>query len=249
VLCAPAVLLAWLLAEPPKTEARHAYMETGRRAVALTFRSPALFTVMLLMSATTLAISAMGVLQQFFLREAGVPLWGIGVGVAAQMGLGAAGSWLADPVGRRLGLRRVFWIMPVMSALALTAAVPGSAWLFPIFILPAAGWNLMYPHFTVYLARRAPEALRASVISVSNLVSGGASLIVVPLAALGVDRIGFRPTLLVLSAALLLVTVVAYLAWTRAEGNPDDPDHPDGPDSEDGQALVDAPDTPLVPSV
>ncbi len=256
VLCTPAILLAWLLTEPPKTEERHAYMETGRRALALSFRTPALFSVMILMSVTTLAIASMGVLQQFFLREAGVPLWGIGIGVAAQMGLGAIASWLADPVGRRIGLRRVFWAMPIGSALALVAAAPGTAWLFPIFILPTAGWNLMYPHFTVYLARRAPEALRASVISVSNVISGVASLIVVPIVALGMDHLGFRPTLLLLSAGLTVAAGIAYLAWSRAEGDTDldtdfevdDTEESDATEGGGGQPAVDAPDAPPVPS-
>jgi len=249
VVCTPAVLLAWFLTEPPKTEERHAYMETGRRAVALSLRTPKLASVMVLMSVTTLAISSMGVLQQFFLREAGVPLWGIGTGVAAQMGLGAIGSWLADPVGRRIGLRRVFWVMPIGSAIALVAAAPGTAWLFPVFILPTLGWNLMYPHFTVYLARRAPEALRASVISVSNVISGVAALIVVPVVALGMDHLGFRPTLLLLAAGLTTAATVAYVAWSRAEGDTDlDASFDVEAGIEDGQPTVDAPDAPPVPS-
>jgi len=253
VLCTPAILLAWFLTEPPKTEERHAYMETGRRAVTLALRTPALFSVMILMSVTTLAISSMGVLQQFFLREAGVPLWGIGIGVAAQMGVGAVASWLAAPVGRRIGLRRVFWIMPIGSALALVAAAPGTAWLFPIFILPTAGWNLMYPHFTVYLARRAPEALRASVISVASIISGIAALIVVPVVALGMDHLGFRPTLLLLAAGLTIAATVAYLAWARTERDTDldadfEIDEDDNIEDKDRQPGVDAPEAPPVPS-
>ena len=255
VLCTPAVLLAWFLTEPPKTEERHAYLETGRRAIALTWRSPALLWSMLLMSVLTLAIASVGVLQQFFLREAGVPLWGIGLGVAAQMAVGAVGSWLAAPVGRHLGVRRMFWLMPVASSLALFAAVPGTAWLFPVFILPSLGWNLMYPHFTVYLARRAPEAIRASVISVSNLVTGVTSVVVVPVVALGMDRLGFRPTLILLALGLTAAGIVAYLAWSATERGTDldsdlDEDVDADPDTatEDGQPSVDAPDAPPVPS-
>ncbi len=260
VLCTPAVLIAWFLTEPPKTEERHAYLETGRRAIALTWRSPALLWSMLLMSVMTLAIASVGVLQQFFLREAGVPLWGIGIGVAGQMVVGALGSWLAAPVGRRLGVRRVFGMMPVVSSLALFAAVPGTAWLFPVFVLPALGWNLMYPHFTVYLARRAPEAVRASVISVSNLVTGIASVIVVPIVALGMDRLGFRPTLVLLALALATAGVIAYLAWSAAERGADldaeldaeldaDPEGGEGGEGgEHGHPVVDAPDAPPVPS-
>ena len=43
VATTPAILLAWLFTEPPRTEERHAYFETGRRAVALTVRTPTLY--------------------------------------------------------------------------------------------------------------------------------------------------------------------------------------------------------------
>ena len=156
-----------------------------------------------------------------FLRDAGIPLWGIGIGVAAQTGLGAIGSWMSERVGARLGLSRVFWLMPVGSAIALVAAVPGTAWLFPLFIFPSLGWNVMYPHFTEYLARRTPEAVRASVISVSNLISGLLSVIVTPVVALGVDRIGFRPTLTALAASLVAVIADLHGAeLTLADNGP-----------------------------
>ncbi len=241
---APAILLAWLLSEPPKTEERHPYFETGRLAIALTARTPSLFWLMILMTATTTAIASMGVFQQPFLRDAGVPLWGIGVGVSLQMGLGAVGSWLSHRSGRWIGIARIFWLMPVGSAIALLAAVPGTAWLFPLFIFPSLGWNVMYPHFAEYLARRTPEAVRASVISVSNLVSGGVSVAVVPFVALGVDHLGFRPTISLLAAVLAAVVGIAYLAWLRAGGA--EP-FEDG-DATGGQTGVDAPDARAVPS-
>ncbi|MGE3962168.1 MAG: MFS transporter [Dehalococcoidia bacterium] len=244
----PAVVLAWRFTEPPRTEERHAYLETGRRAIALTARTPSLFWVMILMTATTTAIASMGVFQQPFLRDAGIPLWGIGVGVSLQMGVGAVGSWMADRAGRWIGIARVFWLMPIASALALLAAVPGTAWLFPLFIFPSIGWNVMYPHFAEYLARRTPEAVRASVISVSNLISGGVSVVVVPFVALGVDHLGFRPTIALLAATLAAVIAVAYLGWRRAGGH--GPLDEEGPHDEQAgsQSGVDAPDPPPVPS-
>ena len=245
VATTPAILLAWLFTEPPRTEDRHAYFETGRRAVTLTVRTPALFWLMVLMTATTTAIATMGVFQQPFLRDAGIPLWGIGIGVAAQTGLGAIGSWMSERVGARLGLSRVFWLMPVGSAIALVAAVPGTAWLFPLFIFPSLGWNVMYPHFTEYLARRTPEAVRASVISVSNLISGLLSVIVTPVVALGVDRLGFRPTLTALAASLVAVIAIAYLAWLRADRATPFEDGAPG----DGRPDIDAPDAPAIPSM
>lgn len=238
-LTAPAILLAWLMTEPPRSDERHTYLETGRRAVALTFRHPALLAAMVLMSVTTIAITAVSIFQQHFLREAGIPVWGIGLFVAGQMGVAAAGSWISAPLGNRLGLRRTMWMMPIGSALALIAAAPGHLALYAFFLFPALGWNVLYPHFVDYLARRVTDSLRASLISIANVVGGIAALVIVPLTGLGVDRLGFGPTITILCAVLTAAAVGSYLVWSRATD----------PGEHEGQRTVDAPDAPPVPSV
>jgi MFS family permease len=233
VLSAPAIILAWLMTEPPRSDERRGYLDTGREAILIVARSMNLLSAMLLMGVTTVAIAAMAVLQQHFLREAGVPIWGIGFFVAGQMGLAALGSWLSAPIGRWLGLRRLFWLMPLGSAAALLAGAGGSVYLYAIFIFPALGWNVLYPHFIEYVATRVTQSVRATVISIANVVSGIASIILIPLVGLGVDRIGREPATAMVAVFLVAATVVTYLAWARTVPPPldghDAVDTPAGP--------------------
>ena len=84
-----------------------------------------------------------------------------------------------------------------------------------------------------------------SVISVSNLISGLLSVIVTPVVALGVDRLGFRPTLTALAASLVAVIAITYLAWLRADRATPFEDGAPG----DGRPDIDAPDAPAIPSM
>ncbi len=213
---APAIALAWLLHEPPRDDERHSYLQTGVLAVRQLLATPALLTVTGLMTVTTIAIALVSVLQQRYLLDAGIPVWVVGVFVAAQMALAALGSWLSEPVGRVLPLTRMFWLMPVLSALALLAAASGSAWLYPLFIFPAFGWNVMFPHVTDYLARRVTDSLRSTLISASNMVSAVSNIAVVTVTGFAVDRAGLAITVVVLGAVLAGIAVALYLAWLHA---------------------------------
>ena len=219
VLSAPALVIAWLMTEPPRDDERRTYLQTGREGVAVVLRSAPILGAMGLMSATTVSIAAIAVLQQHFLRETGVPVWGIGFFVAAQMGLAAIGSWVAAPLGRRLGVRRVFWMMPLGSALALLAGASGSVYLYPALIFPAFGWNVMFPHFIDYLARRVMDSLRATVISVANVAGSVASIALIPLLGLGVDRLGFAPSIATLAIGLTIAVLGLYQAWWRVDAS------------------------------
>ncbi|MCK9486234.1 MAG: MFS transporter [Dehalococcoidia bacterium] len=215
-LSAPAIVLAWVLHEPPRQDERHPYLQTGVRAVQVLLRSRAMLTVTGLMTVTTLAIALMGVLQQRYLLDAGVPVWGIGLFVAGQMGLAAVGSWMAEPVGRWLPLRHIFWAMPALSAVSLVAAVSGNVWLYPLFIFPSFGWNVMFPHVTDYLARRVTDSLRSTLMSASNMISAVCNIGFVSATGLAIDRTGMTGTLIVVAAGLLAAVAFLYLAWLRA---------------------------------
>jgi hypothetical protein len=170
----------------------------------------------MLMTLTTQSIALVAVLQQQFLLNAGIPVWAVGLFVAVQMLLGAGASWISEPVGRRLTLRRVFWWMPVLSGVALLAATPGSIWLYPLFIFPAFGWNIMYPHFSDYVSRRVTDSLRATLISVTNFIEAVTALVLVPLVGLAVDRLGFAEATLIASVVITVASGGFYAVWLRA---------------------------------
>ncbi len=214
-LSTPGIVLAWMMHEPPRDDERHTYMQTGIRAVRLLLGTRSLLTVTGLMTVTTAAIALVSVLQQRFLLDAGIPIWGIGLFVALQMALSAVGSWMAEPVGRVLPLRHMFWAMPVLSALSLLAAVTGNAWFFPVFIFSSFGWNVMFPHVTDYLARRVTDSLRSTLMSASNMVTAVSNIALVTSAGYAIDRAGFGATLTVVALVLTSIAVLLYFAWLR----------------------------------
>lgn len=214
-LSTPGVALAWMLHEPPRDDERHSYVQTGVRAVRHLLASRSMLAVTGLMTVTTLAISLMSVLQQRYLLDAGIPVWGIGLFVAGQMGLAAVGSWMAEPVGRWMPLRHLFWVMPALSGLSVMAAISGNAWLYPLFIFPAFGWNVMFPHVTDYLARRVTDSLRSTLMSASNMISAVCNIGFVTVTGFAIDRTGMTGTLTVVASVLVVIVALLYLAWLR----------------------------------
>lgn len=215
-LSLPAILLAWRMHEPPREGERHSYLQTGRLALSGVARSASLRSVIVLMALTTFSIALVGVTQQILVVDAGMPLWSVGLFVALQMAMAALGSAVADRFGRWLTLRRTFLLMPLLSTLALLAVIPGSIWLYPLFIFPAFGWNVMWPHFADYLSRRAPDSLRATTISIASVVASAGSILITPVVGLGVDRLGMATALSLTSLVYATAVFVAYLAWRRA---------------------------------
>ncbi|MQA00278.1 MAG: MFS transporter [Dehalococcoidia bacterium] len=216
LLSMPALFFAWRMSEPPPSEERAPFLETGRDALRFVASTPAIWSVVLLVAFATVAVATMAVAQQPVVLDYGVPLWTLGLFVGAQMALAAVGSWVAAPLGRVLGLRHVLWSMPLVSALALLAGASGVPWLFPLFILPAFGWNVLYVHVTDYVSRRAPERVRATAVSVGSMVASVTSVV----AGLGLawlaDRAGLGAALTAAAFVLCVLTAFAYLVWWRA---------------------------------
>lgn len=234
VLTIPIIGLACLLKEPPRSDERHTYLGTGRAAIVLVGRTPALLAAMVLVTVTTQSLVLVAVLQQRFLLDAGIPLWAIGPMVAIQLAAAAAGSWLSEPIGRWLTLPRTFLLMPLLCSAALLAAAPGTAWLYPLFIVPSIGWNVMFPPFTDYLARRVPDSLRATSMSIASAVSGVTAIAGMPLVGTSIDHLGFGPTVVMTAGTLASIATVAYVVWSRAGGA--------------ALPVIDATDAPAVPS-
>lgn len=212
----PAVVMAWRLREPPRDDERHSYLETGRLALRNVARSRPLRSAIVLMAITTWSIALVSITQQIVIVRAGLPVWSVGLFVAGQMAMAALGSALAHRFGNALSVRRTFLWMPLLSTLALLAAVPQSIWLYPVFIFPAFGWNVMWPHFAEYLSHRAPDSLRATTISVASVIASAGAILVAPVLALGVDRLGLAEAITGASLVYALGVLAAYTAWSRA---------------------------------
>jgi MFS family permease len=228
--------------EPPREDGRTSFRAIGAGALKRIATTRSMWSVVLLGTVTQQAIVLMAIIQQPVLLGFGFPIWSLGIFVAVQMLVGAAGSWLAGAFGQRVGLRVLFLVVPLVSALSLLAGVSDWPWMYALFMLPAAGYHLVFPHAAGFLARRVGEGERATVISMASMVASTATVVVTPLLGLLVDRSSLDSALTAASLGLATVAVLAYLAWVTSDDTKRDPQIAAGagPSPDAGAADADA---------
>ena len=222
-LTLPSLLIMWRVTEPPRRGGRSSIRSIGGTAVATLFTTRSMWSVVLFQVVVTQAIILMATLQQPVLLAHGAPLWSLGVFIAAQMLLGAGASWLSGPVGERLGLRWMLLIVPAASALTLLAGASDLPWTYALFVFPAAGFHIVFPHASGFLARRVSERERATVISIASMAASATSVAVTPLLGLLADRRGLDTALIVAGLAFTGLALLAYLAWVTGGDTERDP--------------------------
>jgi MFS family permease len=230
-LTAPSLLIMWRMAEPPTRGGRSSIRAIGGTAITRLFKTRSMWSVVLFQVVVTETIILMATLQQPVLMAHGAPIWSLGIFIAAQMLVGAAGSWLAGPISERLGLRWLFLIMPLASALSLLAGASDMPWTYALFIFPAAGFHLIFPHASGFLARRVTERERATVISLASMIASATSVVITPLLGLLVDRRGLDTAFVTAGAGLAALSLLAYLAWVTSDDTSRDPAEPPANDS------------------
>jgi MFS family permease len=230
-LTAPSLLIMWRVTEPRARGGQASIRAIGGAAIARLFTSRSMWSVVLFQVVVTEAIILMATLQQPVLLAHGAPIWSLGIFIAAQMLLGAAGSWLAGPVSERLGLHVLFIVVPLASALSLLAGASDMPWTYALFVFPAAGFHLIFPHASGFLARRVTERERATVISLASMFASATSVAVTPLLGLLVDRRGLDTAFIVAGLSFAALSLVAYLAWVTSGDTSRDPAEP--PTSDD----------------
>jgi hypothetical protein len=218
VLTVPSALLALALTEPPRehTDERPNFFATGRQAARRVRRSRPMWSVMLLMTAVTVAITTMGTALQPVVVSYGVPLWTLGLFSGTQLVLSALGGWTAHSLGQRIGLRAMLGVGGALAGLALFGGASGLVWLFPLFILPSFSWNAINPFVTDFLARRSPTRERATVLSIDSVSGQAAAIPVGVLVGVLVDRSGLGLALSIAAAGVLALVAVAYAIWSRS---------------------------------
>ena len=240
-LTLPSLLIMWRIAEPGARGGRAGIRAIGGQALRRLVTTRSMWSVVLLQTVVVMSIILMATLQQPILLRHGAPIWSLGVFIAAQMLVAAAGSWISGPVGERLGLRALFLAAPLASALALLAGASGQAWTYALFIFPAAGFHLVFTHTSGFLARRVTDRERATVISLASMASSATSVAVTPLLGLLVDRQGLDTGLVVASLGLAVLSLLAYLLWSTSGDTARDPARPPGRNE-----AIDDPAPPLV---
>jgi len=225
-LTAPSLLIMWRIKEPPTRGGRSSIRAIGGAAIARLFTTRSMWSVVLFQVVVAEAIILMATLQQPVLLAHGAPIWSLGFFIAAQMLLGAAGSWLAGPASERLGLHVLFIVVPLASALSLLAGASDMPWTYALFVFPAAGFHLIFPHASGFLARRVTERERATVISLASMFASATSVTITPLLGLLVDRRGLDTAFIVAAIGFTALSLVAYLAWVTSGDTNRDPAEP-----------------------
>lgn len=210
------VVLAFALTDPPREGGRRPFARIGGEAVRRVLGSRALFTAAVLMGLATVAVHTMGITMQPVALSYGVPVWSLGVFVGAQLGFSALCAALADRIGRRIGLAAIFLTMPLVSAFALLGGAGGLIWLYPIFILPSLGWNVLWPYVADYIARRVEDNIRATALSVASVVVHLMTIAVLPFFGLAIDRQGLDTGLTVAALSIALAALAVFAVWWRA---------------------------------
>jgi MFS family permease len=213
LLTLPSIFIVVRMHEPPRSGVRSSVRAIGSGALKRIVTTRSMWSVVLLNTVTTLSIVLVAIIQQPVLLEFGFPIWSLGLFVAAQNLVGAGGSWISGAAGRRLGLPVLFLVVPLVSAGCLLAGTSEQPWMYAFFVLPAAGFHLVFPHASGFLARRVGDGERATVISMASMVSSSATVAVTPLVGLLVDSSGLDTALVVASLGLATVALLAYLAW------------------------------------
>lgn len=208
--------LAFRLVDPPREGARHSFTRIGIHAARQVLGRRTLLTAALLMALTTATIHTMGITQQPVALSYGVPVWSLGLFVASQLAFSALSAAIADRLGRRIGLIAIFLTMPLISALALLGGATGLIWLYPIFILPSLGWNVLWPYVSDYIARRVEDNVRATALSVASVLVHLTSVALLPLCGFAIDRRGLDTGLVMAATGLAVAALAVFAVWWRA---------------------------------
>lgn len=230
VLTLPSLLLVLRMTDPPRDRGTGrggvGVRAIGGSALKRIATTRAMWSVVLINGVSTVTIALMAVLQQPLLIKFGFPIWSLGIFVAVQLLVGAAGAWVAGAAGLRLGLRRVFLVVPVVSALSLLAGVSDWPWMYAFFLLPGAGYHLVFTNASGFLSRRVGERERATVISTASMVSSSATVVVTPVIGVLVDGSSLDTGLIAASLGLATVALLAYVAWSTSGDTTRDPATP-----------------------
>jgi len=193
-----ASLVAALAARSLDEPALHVRRETVRlrEAVVVAARTPAMRWTLALAAFVVSASHVFYFLQQPYLTAIGVPLALFGVVFAATKLVTAIVAASAHRVEARLGLTRTAAVMTVVPVVGLGAmATVHGALGAGVIVSRGCLDGLWMPLLNVLMNRLVPSTLRATMLSLQNLVSRLALAIVIALCGIATQRLGVFATL------------------------------------------------------
>ncbi len=208
-----AAFLALRFTEPPARGEPVPFLRIGARAARRVLGQREMWTIILFFAAVLVSAALVFTVFQPLATRLGAPVWSLGV-IAAAMTLSSAfGGWMAAATERQFGLPRTLAVAGIGAMVALLAGAAGMHVLFPLILLSPLAWNVLHPLVADYLARRAPDRERATVLSLNSMASQLATVIATPAVGLLVDGRGMGTALLAAAAALSVVLATGYALW------------------------------------
>ena len=214
-----AVAVGLLLREPPRarTAERTSYVRTITGGLdALRRNPPVRYMVLLDVSVAIIFFSEM-LLEQPFLREAGVAIALFGLFHAPVELASAGGSLIAHRVAGWLGLRRTLGAtLLVALAAAVVLALVNHVAAFGAMIVIAMAMGVKFPLAIGYLNESTPSDIRATVLSIPPLGRALVFGVMGPVIGLAADD-SLGAAFALIAIVLLLAGTTAYTLWLRAD--------------------------------
>lgn len=236
-LSVPALGLALALREPPRSDERSSFFDTGRQALARIRRTRPMWSLILVYVTAGVTISMMGTTLPIILFQThDIAIWVIGLFVASQLLVSTVGSLLAAPLVRRFGLRLTVATMALVGPLSLLAGTAGVVWLMPVFILPSITYNVLFIHVIDFLSRRVPDSQRATTVSLASMAAQVGFIAVAFSFGRVADARGIETALVAGSIVFTSVAATGLAIWLRSgDTNVEPAARPD--DDEPGDAT------------
>jgi MFS family permease len=118
-----------------------------------------------------------------------------------------------------LSLPKWFGMASFASAMAIILSTATHVWLFPLCVLPALFLPLLEPHVNQYLAERAVQSNRATILSVANAAMSVVIATSIFGGAWAMDQFGFVMTMRIFAGATIVLTGIGFTLWFAGHRN------------------------------
>jgi MFS family permease len=235
ILASAALMLLAALAALTFREPRHQsdappqpYLKTMGTAIRHAYAVPPLRWMIGVRAAIMGAGLVMIIFTQPFLASFDVPVAQFGLATTPVRLLAIAAALSAYRLAAALGERRLLWSLGIVTAAALLATgLVDSLAAFAMFAVVAMTNAVTSTITGDYINRHAPQALRATVMSVAQMAFSLVLLVAEPTLGLIADRSSLQTMFLAAAAGIGLLATLTLAAWTAASNNADRANHRD----------------------
>jgi MFS family permease len=216
------LLVAFTMKEPalPEGEARLSYSRLFGESVRTVRGQPAVRSMLVLAALIMAVANPIIVFSQPFLDAHAVPIGMLGVAQAPTRLAGILGAVAAYRISAALGLRATMIAVPVI-CVASYALLGGwnSVFAFGATSAIVLAQSIAMPVTADYLNRRIPNAQRATILSMRQLLTSIAIVALQPGLGVIADEVSLQAVFWTTAAFIGALAPFALFLWLRADGN------------------------------